>query len=362
VPKVTNRKDDQVTVDRGAGDQTTADQPPADHAAAEQAAIAAAGNEGPGSDPRGRHAERPRDLPKRGWKDVAVRTVREFKQDNASMVAAAAAFYAWLALLPAILAAIMLYGLLASPDQVTRHIEQLTENLSDDVASTLRQPVEQATGTGGNGLTIGLIIALAGAVWSASGGMNGLVQGITIAYDEDDNRNFVVKRLLAIGLTLGGIVGFLLAVALIAVVPPVVDAVGLDGFVGVTVEVGRWILLALLMIVGLAVLYRLAPDRDDARMRWVSPGAVVATVLWLAVSAGFSFYVSNFGSYNQTYGALAGVIILELWLYLTCMIIIFGAELNAKIDSLTAKDTTVGHPRRLGRRGAQKADEVGPAT
>src|SRR5690242_13914541 len=164
----------------------------------ETEAARTAGNEGPGEDPRGRHAESPTQIPKRGWKDILVRSYREFKADNISMVAAAAAFYAWLALLPAVLSAIMLYGLFADPDQVSRQFEQLTKNLSEDVRNTLAQPVEQATSGAGGGLTIGVIIAIAGAVWSASGGMNGLIQGIGIAYDEGDDRNFVKKRGLAI--------------------------------------------------------------------------------------------------------------------------------------------------------------------
>jgi membrane protein len=278
------------------------------------------------------------------------------------MVAAAAAFYAWLALLPAVLAAIMLYGLFSDPEQVSRQFEQLTRDLSEDVQNTLAQPVEQATSGAGGGLTIGVILAIAGAVWSASGGVNGLIQGIGIAYDQDDSRNFVKKRGLAILLTLGGILLFIVMVALIAVVPAALNALGRGTAVTLAINVARWVLLALLMIVGLAVLYRVAPDRDDPRMKWATPGAIVAMVLWLIVSAGFSFYVSNFGSYNKTYGALAGVIILELWLYLTMMIILFGAELNAEIESQTAKDTTTGPERHLGGRDAQKADEVGPST
>ena len=346
-----------VRVDPAAGEP-----PGAEPGMSEAAAARQAGNEGPGSDPRGRLAASPTEIPKLGWKDVGVRAVREFQADDISMVAAAAAFYAWLALLPAVLSAIMLYGLFANPETVSRQFEALTANLSDDVRSTLEQPVQQATNGAGGGLTLGVVLAIAGAVWGASGGMNGLIQGIGIAYDETDDRGFVKKRGLAILLTLGGILMFVVLVSLIAVVPAALDALGLGTLANLGINVGRWVLLALLMAAGLAVLYRVAPDRDDARLEWVTPGALVAMVLWLAVSAGFSFYVSNFGSYNKTYGALAGVIILELWLYLTMMIILFGAELNAELESQTAKDTTTGPAAALGHRDAQKADEVGPST
>jgi membrane protein len=340
-------------IDESSGVQRDADGP---------RSVDEAGNEGPGSDPRGRRADKPTEIPKRGWKDVLVRSFREFKSDNISMVAAAAAFYAWLALLPAILAGVMLYGILASPEEVTNQIEQLTKNLSQEVATTLQQPIEQATNTGNRGLGIGLIVALMGAIWSASGGMNGLIQGIGIAYDQPDNRNFFKKRGLAIALTLGGIFMFLLMITLIAVLPPVVQELGLGSALTGVITVARFVLLAVLMLIGLAILYRLAPDRDNPKFTWVTPGAIVAMILWLAVSAGFSFYVTNFGSYNKTYGALAGVIILELWLYLTMMIILFGAEMNAEMEAQTAKDTTVGADKPMGRREATKADTLGEAT
>ena len=311
---------------------------------------------------RGRLADRPSQVPKRGWKDILIRTWREVRADNIPMVAAAAAFYAWLALLPSIIAAVTLYGLLASPEQVSDQISQLTKNLSDEVATTLAQPVEQATDAGGRGLSIGLGLALLGALWSASGGMNGLIQGINIAYDETDDRNFLAKRGLAVLLTLGAIVGFLVAIALVAAFPPLVDAVGLPAIGRIGAEVLRWVLLAVLMVAGLAILYRYAPDRENPRFRWASWGSVLATVLWLGISAGFSFYVGHFGSYNKTYGALAGVVILNLWLYLTCLILLVGAEMNAEMEAQTARDTTTGRRKPLGQRRAHKADELGELT
>jgi len=321
-----------------------------------------AGGSARGSDARGRQADSPAQIPARGWKDVLVRTVREFKEDQISTAAAAAAFYAWLALIPAAIGAITVYGLVASPEQITTQIEQLTQSFSQDVRSVIADPITSATSASGKGLSIGLIISLAAVLWSASGGMNGMIQAVNTAYDEKDERNFFKQRALAILMTLGAIVAFVVAVLLVAVLPPVLDALALDSFASGAVNVGRWVLLAVLMMFGLSLLYRYAPDRDNPKFRWVSWGAVVATVLWLIASAGFSFYVNNFGSYNKTYGALAGVIVLNLWLYISCMAILFGAELNAELEAQTKKDSTTGPEKPLGRRGARKADEVGPST
>jgi len=311
---------------------------------------------------RGRRAEAPHQIPARGWKDVLVRTIREFKDDQISTAAAAAAFYAWLALIPAAIGAINVYGLVASPKQIRGQIDQLTTSFSSDVKSVITDPITSATNASGKGLSIGLIISLAALLWSASGGMSGMIQAVNTAYDEKEERNFVKKRALAILLTLGAIVAFVVAVLLVAVVPPVLDALKLGAFASVTANVLRWVLLALLMMVGLGVLYRYAPDRTNAKFRWVSWGSGVATVLWLIASAGFSVYVNNFGSYNKTYGALAGVIVLNLWLYISCMAILFGAELNAELEAQTTHDSTTGPAEPLGSRGARKADEVGPST
>ncbi|SHN38911.1 membrane protein [Cryptosporangium aurantiacum] len=311
---------------------------------------------------RGREASTPRQIPARGWKDVLVRTVKEFKDDDIPTAAAAAAFYAWLALIPAAIGAITMYGLVASPDQIANQIDELTASLSADVKSVITDPISSATNAGGRGLSIGLIISLAAVLWSASGGMNGMIQAVNTAYDEGDDRNFVKKRGLAILLTLGAIVAFVVAILLVAVLPPALEALNLGSVATTVAGIARWVLLALLMMSGLAILYRYAPDRDNPRIQWVSWGAVIATLLWLAASAGFSFYVNNFGSYNKTYGALAGVIVLNLWLYLSCLVILFGAELNAELEAQTRKDTTTGPGQPIGQRGAQKADEVGPAT
>jgi membrane protein len=290
--------------------------------------------------------------------DVGKRVLAEMKADNIPVVAAGCAFYAWVALIPALIALIMIYGLVASPQTVTQQIETATQSLSRDVAAVIADPIRSATQTGGLG--VGVLIALAGVLWSASGGMDGLIKGINIAYDEEP-RSFPRRRGLAILLTLGAIVFVVVAIGLIGVVPVVLGQVAPGPVARIAGQVASFVLLGGLMMGALAVLYKVAPHRDDPKLRWVSWGAVIATVLWIIGSVGFSFFVNNFGSYNETYGALAGVIVLNLWLLLTMFVILLGAEINSELEHQTRRDTTTGEPRPLGQRDAAKADNVGEA-
>jgi membrane protein len=205
-------------------------------------------------------------------------------------------------------------------------------------------------------LGIGFAIAIATALWSASSGVGYLITAVNMAYDEDETRGFVRRKLLALGMTLGAIVFVLLAIGLFAAEAAIGGNVATP--VRILLEAVRFALAVVLITVALAVIYRLAPDRDAPRLRWVSTGAVVATVIWLAASIGFSIYVATFGSYAKTYGSLAAVVVLMLWLWLTVYAILLGAEINAEAEEQTARDTTKGDPRPLGERGAVKADSV----
>jgi membrane protein len=203
-------------------------------------------------------------------------------------------------------------------------------------------------------------ISIALALWSASAGVAGLVEATNIAYDEEEGRNFFVKRGLALMLTLGFIVFLAVAIGLVAVFPVVLDQVGGGIVVEVVAQVLRWLVLVLVAIVALGGLYRIGPDRAAPQVRWLSLGAVIATVLWVAASVGFSFYVNNFSSYGETYGSLAGVVVLLLWFWITALVVLLGAEINSEAEGQTAQDTTTGPPKPMGQRGAVKADQPPP--
>ncbi|GAA1880704.1 YihY/virulence factor BrkB family protein [Pseudonocardia ailaonensis] len=306
----------------------------------------------------GREAESPTAIPARGWWQVLRRAWAEAKTDNVPILAGGVAFAAFLALFPALIAALTLYGLLADPAQVAGQIEGLASALPETARPIITDQLTAVTASGSGALGVGLVVSVLAALWSASGGTMNLIRATNLAYDEDESRGFLRLRGTALLLTLGAVVFVLLAVALVAIVPALLDALGLGGVGLVAAQVVRWAVLLALVVAALAVIYRVAPDRDAPRFRWVSVGAVTATLLWMLGSVVFSLYVDNFGSYNKTYGALAGVIVLMLWLYLTSYIVLLGAEINAESERQTERDTTRGEPVPLGERRATAADTV----
>lgn len=311
------------------------------------------GTEVPGAD-----ADRPREIPRRGWIQILRRAWKEAKADQVPLIAAGVAFYGFLAIFPAIIAALLLYGLLADPSQVASQVDAIGSALPSSAQALLGDQMTSLTRTSQQGLGIGLAIALGAALWSASGGMGSLITAVNITYDEDDERGFVRRKGLSLLMTLGAILFVVVAVALVAVLPAVLNALGLPPALQVLVQVVRWAGLVAAMMVALAVLYRVGPDRDAPKMRWVSVGAVTATVLWVLASAGFSLYVDNFSSYGKTYGSLAGVAVLLLWLWISACVVLLGAEMNAEAEQQTGRDTTRGEPAPMGERGAVKADSL----
>jgi membrane protein len=309
---------------------------------------------------RGRQAEQPQQIPARGWKDIAKRVKDEVKQDQVPLLSAGVAFYAMLSLFPAIIAAVSIYGLVTNdPETIRGQIEQLTKLLSPETATILTQQIEQITASAGGALGLATVLGIATALWSASSGMKALITGINLAYGESESRKFVKLRGLALLLTLGAMLLMGIALVLIVAFPAVTN--DWPTALRWTASILRWLVLGVLVVVGLAVLYRFAPDRDNPRWSWVSWGSVVATVLWVLASLGFSFYVSAFGNYNKTYGALAGIVILLFWLFLSAFMVLLGAELNTEMELQTAKDTTAGPEKPMGERQAHAADHVAAA-
>jgi membrane protein len=306
----------------------------------------------------GERAQIPAQIPPKGWWQVVRRAVKESSANNVPILAGGVAFAAFLAVFPAFIAAISLYGLVADPAQVTAQAEALAGALPEQAQSIVRGQLEALASSSGGALTVGLVLSLLVALWTASSGTGSLMTAVNIAYDEQEERGFLKLRGIALALTLGAIVFVLLTLALVAVVPPLLEVLQLGSVGRIVAQVVRWALLVGLIVVALAVVYWVGPDRESARFSWVSPGALVAAALWLLGSIGFSFYVNNFGSYNETYGALAGVVVFLLWLYLTSYIVLLGAEINAEAEKQTAQDTTRGTRKPMGERGAAPADTV----
>jgi membrane protein len=305
----------------------------------------------------GGRAERPTEIPARGWLQVAKRGWKEAKADQVPLLAAGVAFYAFLAIFPALIALVSIYGLFADPSTIANQIGSLTSTLPEDASKVITDQVTMLASRR-SALSIGLIISIVIALWSASAGISNLLTAINVAYDEEEKRGFVKKRLLSIGLTLGAIVFMMIMLTIVAVLPPLLKAVFGTGALRWVFQILGWLVLIVIVAIVLALLYRLGPDRDAPRMRWVSVGAVVATVMWLAASIGFSIYSSTFGNYAKTYGVFAGIVVLLFWLWLSMYAILLGAEINAEAEQQTIEDTTKGPEEPLGERGAVKADSV----
>lgn len=307
---------------------------------------------------RGREASRVRDVPRAGWKDILLRTKAQIGKDRLSMIAAGVAFYAFLALFPALVAVISIWGLFADPAQVQQQIGQLSAALPSSARELIAQQATRIAQSSPTSLGWATAISLALTLWSTNKGMKGLVEGIGVAYDQPDERGFIEKNAVTLGLTLAAILFGLVVIGLIVAVPIVLAFIGLGGAAEWAIRLARWPLLAAAIIFGLTVIYRLGPDRDDPRWRWVTPGSVIAAVLWLAASIGFSIYVDNFGSFNETYGSVAAVAIMLMWLFISSFIVLLGAELNAEAEKQTRRDTTVGPEEPIGQRDAHPADTV----
>jgi membrane protein len=260
-------------------------------------------------------------------------TLRQVKADltehNLTLVSAGVAFYALLAIFPAVVAMVLVYALVARADQVEGQLEPVLRVLPSEAGGLLLRQLEAAAAANDNGLTIGLVISLLATLWAATGGMSALMTGLNVAYGVRDERGFVKVRAAALALTLGALVSAVVALGLIAAFPVVLDRVGLDPARAAGAQVARWGTLAVLVAIGLSVLYRFGPHRPHARWRPLTVGATVAIVVWIAVAAGFSLYVSTFGSYSRTYGSLAAVIVLLMWLYLSAFAVLLGAEVDA---------------------------------
>lgn len=281
------------------------------------------------------HRQERTDQPRTGWFQLARGAWSEAQEDQIPLIAAGVAFYSFLALFPALVAGLLLYGLVRSPAEIQAQAADWTKTLPNDAASLITTQLDKLASTDHQSLGIGLVVALALALWSAAGGVGNVITAVNIAYDEVDERGFLRRKALALVLTFGAIVFVAVVLGLVAVAPAVLDHVVGTGPTRWGLELGRWALLLLAMEAMLSVLYKVAPDRNTARFHWFTPGAVAATLVWLVASVGFSIYVDNFGSYAKTYGALAGVVVLLLWLWMTMLVVLLGAELNSEVEQRT---------------------------
>ena len=307
---------------------------------------------------RGQQAKQPAHIPILGWWDIAKRIFKKTSQDNLSLVAAGVAFYALLAIFPAIAAVVSVYAYFASPTDISEHLSQFVTLLPQSTRELILSQVSNLAKSSHTSLSLSAFGTLVLTIWSSSKGSQALITACNISYHEYEKRSFFKALLMRFIFSVGAIVVAIFALVIIGILPIVLNLVGLKESIDLLIKFISWPLLAFTFNFALVLLYRYAPYRKAAKWRWITMGSSIATVLWIAASIGFSFYVSRFASYNETYGSLGGVVIMLMWLYISAYIVTLGAVINAATEQQTAKDSTVGPAKKRGERGAYVADNL----
>jgi membrane protein len=283
-----------------------------------------------------RGPDSPTDLPERSWKEILKRTAKEAKKDNLTDWAAALTFFAVLSIGPALVVLVSLLGLLGEHPKTTNALLDIVRQLGQqDAAKTLQGPIENLTKQG-SGAGVALVIGLAGALWSASGYVGAFMRASNSIYEIKEGRGFLKLRPLQIAMTaVGLIVVAILGVSLV-ITGPVAQAIGNVIGLGDTAvlawNIGKWPVMLALVMTMFAGLYYLAPNVKQPGFRWITPGGIAAVLAWVVASGAFALYVSYFGKYDKTYGSLAGVVVFLLWLWISNLALLFGAELDAELE------------------------------
>ena len=294
--------------------------------------------------------------------DIAWRVLEGFQNDRVMLVAAGVTFYALLALFPAIAAVVSLYGLFTDAATITNHLGLLPGFLPVGAVEVIGAQVKLLTAQGQSTLGFTFIGTLALSLWSANAATKAIFDAINIIYKEREKRSFIRLTLRSLAFTLGAIVLVLLAIGGIVVVPVALKVFGFsDGSTATLLTLLRWPLLFVAILFALACLYRFGPSRERPQWRWVTWGSAIAAGIWIAGSLLMSWYVANFGTYNATYGSLGAIIGFLIWMWLSTIVVLAGAEINAETEHQTARDSTDGGGKPIGARGARMADEVGAA-
>ena len=308
---------------------------------------------------RGRTADRPSHIPAKGWKDILWRTWHETLDDRVVSVGAGVAFYGILALFPFLAAFISVYGLVADPATVEQHLGLLAGLLPASALDLVAAEMHRLAAAPSDRLGLGFLVGLGLALWSANAGMKAIFDALNIAYDEEEKRSFFTLTAVTLFFTFGAILFLASTIAVVVAIPLLLSWIGLGAFAEAAIRIGRWPLLLLVVALGIAVLDRYAPSRRKARWRWVTWGSGLSSLLFVVVSLLFSWYAENFGSYDETYGPLGAVAAFMVWLWIVSVVVLVGAELNAEIEHQTARDSTIGPEKPMGRRGARMADTLG---
>ena len=308
---------------------------------------------------RGRLASAPSEIPARGWKDILLRVFHNISEHRIVNLAAGMTFYSLLAIFPAIAALVAVYGLFADPATLSADLEKLSGLLPGGAIEVIRDQLARVVAQRGGTLGVTFIVSLAISLWSANAAMKSLFDTLNIVYAEREKRGLIELNAISLAFTVGGIAFMLLALGAMVVLPPALQYAGLSEITEWLLRVGRWPALFIVLTFALAVIYRHGPSRAKALWRWIRWGSALAALAWLIVSILFSWYAESFGSFNRTYGSLGAVIGFMTWIWLSAIVILIGAELDAEMEHQTARDSTTGPPKPLGARQATMADTIG---
>jgi membrane protein len=312
-------------------------------------------------DGRGRLATTPSEIPLRGWKDILLRVHSNVSEHRILALAAGMTYYSLLAIFPALAALVAVYGLFADPSAIARHLDQVSGVLPGGAIDVAREQLTRVASKGPQTLGLTFLMGLGISLWSANAAMKSLFDTLNIVYGEEEKRGFVKLNAISLLFTVGGILFVVSALGAIVVIPVALKYVGLSVAADLLLRLGRWPAMFAVLTFALAVIYRYGPSRETSRWRWLTWGSALAAILWLGISALFSWYASSFGNFNETYGSLGAVIGFMTWLWISAIVILLGAELDAEMEHQTARDTTTGSPKPIGARGARVADTVGAA-
>ena len=310
---------------------------------------------------RGRLADTPSEIPARGWKDILLRVYRNISDHRVFALAAGMTYYSLLAIFPALAALVAIYGLFSDPAVIASHLDKVSGFVPGGALDVARDQLTRVASKGTQTLGLTSAIGLAISLWSANAGMKSLFDTLNIIYGEKEKRGFIKLNAVSFSFTMAGILFVLIAIGAVLVLPIALKYIGLSDFADLLLRIGRWPALFIIITVTLAFVYRYGPSREAPRWRWITWGSALAAILWLAASALFSWYAADFGKFNETYGSLGAVIGFMTWLWISAIVILIGAELDAEMEHQTARDTTTGVAKPMGARGARVADTLGPA-
>ena len=285
------------------------------------------------------------ETPVLGWKDILIHIYANASRHRVMALAAGMTYYSLLAIFPAIAALVAVYGVFSDPSAIARHLDKLNGFLPDGAIDVAREQLTRVASKGSQTLGLTFLTGLVISLWSANAAMKSLFDTLNIVYGEEEKRGLVWLNAISLCFTIGGVLFVTAALGSIVVAPVLLSHIGLSDAAGLLLRIGRWPAMFLVLTLAMALIYRYGPSREAPRWRWVTRGSAIAAVLWLAVSGLFSWYAANFGKFNETYGSLGAVMGFMTWLWVSAIIILLGAEIDAEMEHQTARDTTTGSPK-----------------